>query len=281
MQQGIQAGKKVVVVDFFATWCGPCRMIAPTFEEYSNKYPAGLFLKVDVDKCKEVQRAYGVRSMPTFIFFRGTTKIDQMTGADPQMLEQKIQQYCSGENDASASVADGSDCGVPGFRIISTDSFMDPKKMGVLNAENDDILAIAFKDNDDIFKADDEQMIISVGFRQVVKIHSLRILAPEDGSAPMSVKIFANPKSSLDFDDAERIEPTEQLSLSQKHAEGELIPLKFVNFQSVTSLTIFFESNQGDVDNTAVRCIQIIGNGRETTNMSEFKRVAGEKGERE
>lgn len=269
---------KAIVVDFFATWCGPCTRIAPTFEEYSNKYPQALFLKVDVDKCKEVQRAYHVRSMPTFIFFRGTAKVDQMSGADPALLEQKIAALCAGD---SAAAVPSAECGVPGMCVLSTESFMDKKRLEVLNAEDDDAISSLFKDDDTVFSADDEQMIVSLGFSQVVKIHSIRMHAPVDGRAPMEVSLFVNPKNSLDFDDAERAEPTQKLSLSREHAEGRPIELAFVNFQNVTTLTMFFENNQGDKEKTAIRCLEIIGSGRQTTDMSQFKRVSGEKGEGE
>merc|ERR1711936_887479 len=81
------AGSKLVVVDFTATWCGPCKRIAPFFDELSTKYSKAVFLKVDVDQCQETAAANGVSAMPTFIFFRNKTKIDKIQGADNKALE--------------------------------------------------------------------------------------------------------------------------------------------------------------------------------------------------
>jgi thioredoxin 1 len=60
-----QAGKKLVVVDFFATWCGPCKQIAPKFAELSGQNPKTVFLKVDVDLAKDLAQQYEVRAHET------------------------------------------------------------------------------------------------------------------------------------------------------------------------------------------------------------------------
>ena len=63
-------GEKDVLVDFFATWCGPCKMFAPTFDEFAGDHSEIECVKVDVDICGEIARRYGIMSIPTIILFK-------------------------------------------------------------------------------------------------------------------------------------------------------------------------------------------------------------------
>ncbi|KAH8273999.1 hypothetical protein KR044_007434, partial [Drosophila immigrans] len=85
------AGDKLVVVDFFATWCGPCKMIAPKLEELSQQYAGKVVvLKVDVDDCETIAMEYEVSSMPTFLFFKNSQKVEQFAGANAAKLAETI-----------------------------------------------------------------------------------------------------------------------------------------------------------------------------------------------
>jgi len=85
------AGSKLVVVDWFAEWCGPCKKIAPLLESLSEKSSNRLlFLKVDVDAARELAQAYGVKSMPTIMFFRQGKLVNQIVGADMVRLQREI-----------------------------------------------------------------------------------------------------------------------------------------------------------------------------------------------
>lgn len=79
-----------VVVDFTATWCGPCRVISPVFVELSKKFPEIFFLKVDVDELRDVAQEWDVEAMPTFIFIRDGRAVDKVVGAKKDDLERKV-----------------------------------------------------------------------------------------------------------------------------------------------------------------------------------------------
>ncbi|XP_041634657.1 thioredoxin-like [Cheilinus undulatus] len=87
-----EAGDKLVVVDFTATWCGPCKQIGPKFEEES-KNPENkdvIFLKVDVDEAEDVSADCKISCMPTFQFYKNGVKIDEFSGANSDTLKEKL-----------------------------------------------------------------------------------------------------------------------------------------------------------------------------------------------
>ncbi|XP_047324166.1 thioredoxin H-type 1-like [Impatiens glandulifera] len=90
MQKGTES-KKLVVIDFTATWCGPCRLITPVLAELAKEIPHVIFLKVDVDELRSVSEDFAVEAMPTFVFIKDGNTIDRVVGAPKKdALEKKI-----------------------------------------------------------------------------------------------------------------------------------------------------------------------------------------------
>jgi thioredoxin len=81
----VLSSDKLVLVDFWAAWCGPCRMVAPVLEEIAKEYANALTIaKLDVDANPETARDYQVFSIPTLILFKGGEPVKQIVGAKPK-----------------------------------------------------------------------------------------------------------------------------------------------------------------------------------------------------
>ena len=88
----LKAGSQPLVVDFWATWCGPCRMVAPIIAELAKEYDGKIVVgKCDVEDNEDLAAEFGVRNIPTILFFKNGEVVDKLVGAQPKAkLDEKF-----------------------------------------------------------------------------------------------------------------------------------------------------------------------------------------------
>jgi thioredoxin len=96
---------QLTVVDFYATWCGPCKAIAPSFDSLSTRYKQVQFGRCDVDRMQSVSQRYGITGMPTFKFFRSGKEVGEVVGADLAGIENKLRSLAGGSSAAAAGTS--------------------------------------------------------------------------------------------------------------------------------------------------------------------------------
>uniref|UniRef100_A0A1B0BI01 Thioredoxin domain-containing protein n=1 Tax=Glossina palpalis gambiensis TaxID=67801 RepID=A0A1B0BI01_9MUSC len=255
------AGRRLVVVDFSASWCGPCQLIAPHFQLLPEIYPNVIFLKVDVDKCEDTALNQGLTAIPTFMFFKNKKKIDKIQGIDINALAEKILEY--------ADVSDGDEVEEPkaaadledyGEGLMNLNSFISEEESECINESDSHPFRQCLISDTGYLQSDfDEQLIISVTFKQAVKIHSLKLKAPAQ-MGPKEIKLFVNQPRILDFVRAEHMDSVQDLLINPKDLEkGTPVNLIYVKFQGVRNIQLFIKNNQSDGVITQIDYMAFIG----------------------
>ncbi|CAE8613632.1 unnamed protein product [Polarella glacialis] len=93
--EALKKGSKPLVVDFTATWCGPCQRIGPKFVEFAalDVYQGLEFIKIDVDDAEDISQACGVEAMPTFQVYKDGVKVGELSGANEEKLKELLDKY--------------------------------------------------------------------------------------------------------------------------------------------------------------------------------------------
>ncbi|KAK7394537.1 hypothetical protein VNO78_15066 [Psophocarpus tetragonolobus] len=89
----IKDSSHLVVIDFSATWCGPCRFMEPVIKEMAGMFTNVEFVKIDVDELSDVAQEFKVQAMPTFLFVKKGKEVDRLVGAKKEDLLNKIHKY--------------------------------------------------------------------------------------------------------------------------------------------------------------------------------------------
>jgi thioredoxin len=92
----------IMLVDFWAPWCGPCRIVSPIIEQLSREYSGRVaFGKVNVDENQRIAASFGIQSIPTLMIFKGSKAVDVIVGAMPKaQIEMKLKQQLSSKNNS-------------------------------------------------------------------------------------------------------------------------------------------------------------------------------------
>ncbi|KAF2222130.1 PITH domain-containing protein [Elsinoe ampelina] len=298
------SSSRVVVTDFYADWCGPCKAIAPFYEQLSSQLsrPGQItFTKVNTDNQREIAQSYNITAMPTFMIFKNGRETQRIRGADPKALDAAVKNLAAeaSSSDASGSGSSGGiwlGAGLPrGYTDVT--SSVDQQGLDFLNLSSDvggsrtifDSSAPSKSDKKDWIESDtDEQLMLFIPFQATLKVHTLHITshAPEDDDdvmKPKTIKIYTNRSNVLGFDEADSIEPTQSFELDESSYDSKTgtakLELRFVKFQNISSIVVYVVDGLGDGEKTRVDRIRLIGETGEKRTMGKLEKIGDEPGE--
>jgi len=304
---------RIVVTDFYADWCGPCKQIAPIYEQLSAQLSRPnhiTFVKVNTDTQKEIASKYGITAMPTFMLFEQGKVVDKIQGADPRKLQAVVKKLAAAADGSSSGLGGSSSGGgwrtgdLPkGYNDVSDQ--VDVKGLELLNADSEfGSVRTLFdgskptglekgkaeaKVKDWVESDTDEQLMLFMPFQSTLKVHTIQItsLRPtsEDDEVPMrpkTLQFYTNRPHILGFEEADDIPATQVITLSEKDWDSTgtaTIGLRFVKFQNVTSLVVFIVDGDGSGDRVRVDRIRIIGETGEKRELGKLEKIGDEQGE--
>lgn len=273
---------ELVIVDFFAEWCGPCKVISPFVESLQSDYSSVLFAKVDVDQAQAVASKYKVSSMPTFVYFHKGKEVNRVVGADRAGITTGLDQLVAlnpgavrtnPESGAESGEAVG-EADTDGAAIAA----FTPKNMEVLNTgidftstealnigNNGDVRNVLSKglSDDQQFASDmDSQILLNIQLQNNAKIQTILIKKPVvegDNQIPSHIKVWAN-QPNLSFDDTQSIEAQHDGAVTFDGEWAE-IKLRYVRFQNVSVISLLIEGEDEDECTNLDRVVLIGSSG--------------------
>ncbi|KAI0176518.1 DUF1000-domain-containing protein [Hypoxylon sp. FL1284] len=251
--QELLNNSRIVVADFYANWCGPCKQIAPIYEQLAkslSRPKVATFVKVNTEGegTLAIARQYGVTNLPTFIVFRDGSVVEKVVGANPKQLQTVVQKLSSDIENA-AQGGSSSSSGSGGFTwtgaalprgYIDISESIDVRGLELLNSDESTFSVRtlfnkskptalskdkASTEKDWVESDTDEQLLLYTPFNSAIKLHTIQItsLPPEDGDdddddvpmRPKTLKLFTNRPHNLGFDEADDIEPTQTIEIDE------------------------------------------------------------------
>ncbi|KAL7946704.1 PITH domain-containing protein [Trichoderma barbatum] len=292
----------IVVADFYADWCGPCKQIAPLYASLAQQISRpGLltFVKIDNDTNQDLAQEYGVTALPTFLLFRSGKVIQKVQGANPTELKAVIEKLAS----ELESLAEGSGSGgggiwkgaeIPrgysdvtdqielrGCELLNADDDAGPVKVLFESSRPSAVSQGASASKDFVQSGSDDQLLLFIPFQSTIKLHTLQITSfPPEGNSDVSrpgvLHLFINRTSNMDFGEAEDAEPTQAITLEAEdwNSEGTAsISLRFVKFQKTNTLTIFVQKGDGEAETVRIDRIKLIGEAGAKRDMGKLQKM--------
>ncbi|KFV73560.1 Thioredoxin-like 1, partial [Dryobates pubescens] len=237
--------------------CGPCLRIAPAFNSLSNKYPQATFLEVDVHQCQGTAATNNISATPTFLFFRNKVRVDQYQGADAVGLEEKIKQHL--ENDPGST----EDSDIPrGYMDLLP--FINKAGCECLNESDEHGFDNCLRKDCSYLQSDCDEQV-------------------RGGGTPWRGAPGGEPLEGTPWKGPPWGELCKQSSLKRSSWQGplerELLGEMLSKGSVLASSQLFVQSNHGDEETTRISYFTFIGTPVQATNMNDFKRVVGKKGE--
>ncbi|KAK3112331.1 Thioredoxin-like protein 1 [Teratosphaeriaceae sp. CCFEE 6253] len=246
------ASSRIVVTDFWAAWCGPCKAIAPLYAQLATQLSRSgslTFTKVDTEAQKDIVRTYNVTALPTFIIFKAGREVKRIRGADVKGLNEAVKTLAAeaGKADEEGAAAGGSSSagsvgedgvwmGAPAPKNYpEVTSAVDLKGLDFLNLDSEaggaravfdtakpsSLRKVAAKEGrpDWIVSDTDEQLMLFIPFQATIKLHSLHLtsLPPADDSdvsRPKTLRLYTNTPHVVGFDEADDTPCAQTITLS-------------------------------------------------------------------
>jgi len=241
---------RLVVVDFYTTWCKPCKEMNPIISRLAQSFPKTLFIKVNAEKCMDTSTEYNISGVPAFVFFRNNSVIDHIQGKDPEQLERKIKLYevpkpvTPLKNTVVGSTGTSSGTAASGFYgISSVGKYLDKDNCRCFN----DLAVTSFQAFLDGRKLSSGKgvgkLLMVYVFNQPLMLQHFKIKAQKH-SGPKSIKFFINQPITSDFENLTNLTPVQENILTESDLLGEnKLDFEAVRIKPVSVLHVLVPEN--------------------------------------